>query len=105
MNSTQELERFSHKNFVVHKYAEWNGTTYLDHGISLHVILETFKLKVEYRRERLEDDTLLGILQSISLRHVLVLTVQRLDGNIVFERLIQVLHALDIKLDIYSASR
>lgn len=77
-----------------------DGYTYLDHGITLHVILETLQLEVEDRREGLEDDTLLGILQSISFRLILVLTVQSLDGNIIFERLVEVLHALDIQLDI-----
>lgn len=74
---------------------------YLDHGISLNVILKPFQLKMEDRWEGLEDDSLLGILETIALCLILIFTIQRLHLNIIFERFIQVLHPLDIELDVY----
>ena len=79
--------------------------THLHHCIPLNVILEAFELQMKDRVEGLENNTLLRILQTIAFCHVFVVAIQSLYSNIVLERLIQVLHALDIKLDIYSASR
>jgi hypothetical protein len=55
---------------------------------------------VEDRRERLEDDTLLGVLQTQTLSLVLVLPIERLDRDVVSERVVQILHALDVELDV-----
>lgn len=74
--------------------------THLDHCITLNIVLETLELQVKHRRERLEDDALLGVLQTIALRLVLVLAVKCFHSYVVLERLIQVLHTLDIELNV-----
>ena len=76
--------------------------THLYHGITLDVVLESLELKVEYRREGLEDDTLLRFLQAVALSHVLVFTIQGLDSNIILEGLIEVLHTLHVQLNVLS---
>jgi hypothetical protein len=53
---------------------------------------------VKYGRERLEDDALFGVLKPIALGLVLVFAVKRLDLNIVFERIVKVLHSLYVEL-------
>lgn len=73
---------------------------YLDHRISLNVVFETLQLQVKYWRERLEDDTLLGVLKSVSLRLIFVLAVEGFHRYIILERLVQVLHTLDVQLDV-----
>ena len=49
----------------------------------------------------LEDDTLLGILQTITLCLVLIITFKSLDCDVVSEGVIKGLHALHIKLNVY----
>lgn len=73
----------------------------LDHGIALDVILEALELKVKHGRKRLEHETLLGILKAITLGMILVLALHHLNGDKVLERLVEILHPLDIQLDIY----
>ena len=79
--------------------------TYLDHSITLDVILEALELQVQDWRERLKDDAFLGILQTITLSHVLVVAIQGLNSYVIFERLIKVLHSLDIQLNICGQSQ
>lgn len=59
--------------------------THLHHRVALDVVLEPLELQVENRRERLEDDTLLGVLQAQTFSLVLVLPVERLDRDVVSE--------------------
>lgn len=65
-----------------------NESTYLDHRVTLNVVLEPLELEVKHRRERLENDTLLCFLETIPLSHVLVLAFQGLYSNIVLEGLV-----------------
>ena len=55
---------------------------------------------MKYGREGLEDDALLRVLKTITLRLILVVTIESLYSHIVFERVVQVLHALDVELNI-----
>lgn len=59
---------------------------------------------MQHGRERLEDDTLLGVLQSVLLGTVLVLALHHLDRNVILERLLDVVEALDIELDVCEAA-
>lgn len=52
-----------------------NSTTHLDHSITLDVIFKALELQVQHRREGLENDTLLGVLEPVSFCLVLVLPV------------------------------
>ena len=63
------------------------NSAYLAHGILLHVILETTQLQVQHGGESLKYDPLLGVLQSVSFSHVLVLSLESLDLHIVLERI------------------
>lgn len=56
----------------------------------MHVVLEALELKVQYRRERFEADTLLRILQTEPFSVVLVLAFESLDLDVVFEGLFQI---------------
>lgn len=56
---------------------------------------------MKHRGERLEYDTLFGILESVAFRHVLVVTIQGLYSNIIFEGLVEVLHALHVQLNVW----
>jgi len=73
---------------------------HLDHGIPLNVILEALELEVKNGRERLENYSLLRILEAISFCLILVLSIKRLNRNIVSKRLVKILHSFDIKLQI-----
>jgi len=48
---------------------------YLDHCITLYIVFETFELKVEYRRERLENDTFFGILETVTFGLIFIVTL------------------------------
>jgi len=74
--------------------------THLAHGILLHVVLKSPQLQMKDRWEPLKNHSLLCVLQSIALGHVLVFAFQRLDLNIVLERVMQCSHSLDGKLNI-----
>jgi len=74
--------------------------TDLDHRISLHIVLEPLELKVQHWWERLEDDSLPRVLKSVALRLVLVLSVHRLDRDVILERVVEILHSLDVELDV-----
>jgi hypothetical protein len=76
--------------------------TYLDKRILLDVILKSSQLKMQHWWESIEDDSLPGILQTVSLRLVLVLAIQSLDLHVVLERVSQVLDTLDGELDVCS---
>ena len=66
----------------------------------MDVILEALELKMKHRRERLEHETFLGVLETITLGMVLVFAFHHFNGNKVLEGLVEILHALDIQLDI-----
>jgi len=70
----------------------------------MDVILEALELKVKDGRERLEHETLFGILETMTLGMVLVLALHHFNGDKVLEGLVEVLHPLDIQLDIYKTS-
>lgn len=55
---------------------------------------------MQHWRERLKDDSLLGVLQSKALGVVAVLTIHRLDGHVVLERVVESLEVLDVELDV-----
>jgi hypothetical protein len=74
--------------------------SHLDHGVPLHVVLKPLELKVQHGRERLEDDSLPRVLKSVALGVVLVLSVHRLDGDVVLKRVVEVFHALNVELDV-----
>lgn len=80
-----------------------NSATHLAHRILLHIILEPPQLQMQHRRKLLEDHTFLRILQPVSLRLVLVLSLQRLDLDVVLERFLEIAHALDRELNICHA--
>lgn len=50
--------------------------------------------------EGLEDDALLRILKTVAFSLIFVLSVKGLNGNIIFEGVVQVFHTLDIELDV-----
>lgn len=77
----------------------------LDHGVALDVILKALELKVKHGREGLEHETLLGVLKAITLSMVLVLALHHFNGDKVLERLVEILHPLDIQLDIYKGEQ
>ena len=52
-------------------------------------------------RERLKNYPLFRILEAISFSLILVLSIKRLNCNIVSKRLVKILHSLDIELQIY----
>ena len=66
----------------------------------MDVILEALELKVKHRREGLEHETLFGVLETITLGMVLVLALHHFNGDKVLEGLVEILHPLDIQLDI-----
>lgn len=72
----------------------------LDVLVAVHVVLEALELEVQDGRELFEDDTLLGVLQSIAFGVVPVLAVKRLDLDIISERLLEVPQVLDVQLDV-----
>lgn len=74
--------------------------THLDILVSLHVVLESLELEMQHWRERLEDDTLLGVLESKALGVVSVLSIHRLDRHVVLERVVESLEVLDVELDV-----
>jgi hypothetical protein len=74
--------------------------TNLAHGILLHVVFESPQLQMKDRWESLEYHTLLCVLQSITLGHILVFAFQGLDLNVVLERVMQCPHSLDRELDV-----
>jgi hypothetical protein len=77
------------------------GEGYLDERVSLEVVLEPLELEVQDWRESLEDDTLPRVLETELIAGLVpVLAVHGLNGDIVPERLGDVLHSLDVKLDI-----
>ena len=49
----------------------------------------------------MEDDTLLGVLEAVSFGLVLVVSLQSLDSDIVFEGFVEGTHTLDVELDVY----
>ena len=51
-------------------------------------------------RQRLKYNTLFGILQTKFFCHVLIITIQRLNGDVFLERVVNSLATLDIQLDI-----
>lgn len=53
------------------------------------------------RRKTLEDDTLLGVLQTEPFRVVLVLAFERFDLNVVLERFLEIRQVLDVQLDVW----
>ena len=59
---------------------------------------------MEYWGEGLEDDTLLRVLESIAFGHVLVITVESLNSHVILERLVEVLHALHVQLNVCVAT-
>lgn len=75
--------------------------SHLDHGVPLHVVLESLELEVQHGRERLEDDSLPRVLESVALGVVLVLSVHCLDRDVVLKRVVKVLHSLDVELDVF----
>lgn len=79
--------------------------SYLDHRVTLHVVLESLELEVQHRREALKDDALLRVLETVTLCLIPVLAVHRLYRDVVSERVVQVLHALDIELDVWRRRR
>lgn len=58
---------------------------------------------MEHGRERLKDNALLGVLEAEALGAVLVLALERLDLDVVPERLLKALEALDVQLDVFRA--
>ena len=73
---------------------------YLNHDVSLDVILKAFELNLQHGRERLEYDSLLRVLQPISLRLVFVIPVHGFDGDVISEGVSQGLHPFDVQLDV-----
>lgn len=55
---------------------------------------------MKHRREGLESNALLSLLHAKVASVVLVLSVQRLDGNVVFKRLVDVFLIFDVKLNV-----
>lgn len=78
-------------------------SSYLHVLIALHIVLKALELQVEYRRKRLEADSLFGVLQTETLRVVFVLAFKCLDLDIILERLFQIPEILDVQLDICSS--
>lgn len=76
------------------------ATAHLDQSVLFNVVFESPQLQVQNRRERLEDDTLLSILQTVSFRLVLVLPIQSLHLNVIEERVAKGAETLDGKLDV-----
>lgn len=76
-------------------------STNLDVLISHHIILESLELQMQHGWERLEYDSLLGVLQSESFSGVSILSIHRLDLDIILERILQSSQPLDIELNIY----
>lgn len=74
--------------------------TYFDHGVLHNVIFESFQLEMQDRRKTLENDTLLGILEAITFRHILILALQSFFRNIIFERFFQVLASFHVQLNV-----
>ena len=73
---------------------------YLNHDVSLDIILKAFELNLQYGRERLEYDALFCVLQPVPLRLVLVITVHGFDGDVISEGVPQGLHPFDVQLDV-----
>lgn len=59
---------------------------------------------MQYWWERLEDDTFLGVLQPVTLGVVLVLAIHHLDRHVLLERLLEVVEALDVELNVCEKS-
>jgi hypothetical protein len=92
-------EKVSYVSYAKERKAKGEG--YLDERVSLEVVLEPLELEVQDWRESLEDDTLPRVLETELIAGLVpVLAVHGLNGDIVPERLGDVLHSLDVKLDI-----
>ena len=72
----------------------------LDVLVAVHVVLEALELEVEDGRKLLEDDALLGVLEPEALGVVPVLALERLDHDVVLERLLEVAQVFDVELDV-----
>mmetsp|Transcript_13521 Transcript_13521/g.30686 ORF Transcript_13521/g.30686 Transcript_13521/m.30686 type:complete len:251 (-) Transcript_13521:639-1391(-) len=72
----------------------------LGHRVGGEIIFEAAEMQLEHGRERLEVDALLRILLAVSLRVVLVLAIEDLLLDILIERCVQVLAALDWDLQV-----
>lgn len=66
----------------------------------MNVVLEPLELQVQYGWEALKDDTLFRVLQAVPFSLIFVLAFKRLLRHVLFERLVQVFAALDIKLNV-----
>jgi len=73
----------------------------LDHGVLHHVVFVPLELEVEDGGELLEDDTLLGLLQTVSLRVILVVALQSFHQNVVVKRLLEIFQPLHVQLNIW----
>lgn len=79
----------------------YSQKAYLDHSISLNVVFETLELQMEYGGERLEDDAFPCVLESMTFRHVLVITFKSLNGYIILEGFVEILHPFNIELNVW----
>ena len=73
----------------------------LDHGVLHHVVFVPLELEVEDGGELFENDTLLGLLQTVSLRVILVVALQSFHQNVVVKRLLEIFQPLHVQLNIW----
>mmetsp|Transcript_35695 Transcript_35695/g.79388 ORF Transcript_35695/g.79388 Transcript_35695/m.79388 type:complete len:458 (-) Transcript_35695:917-2290(-) len=73
----------------------------LDVGVPLEVVLKALELQLQHWRHILEQDALACILQAVPLRLVLVGSIHDLHLTVLLKRLVDVLAALDVQLQVH----
>ncbi len=100
INVVPRLRILRHKLFKINLLRKFEPVVDFNHRIALHIVVETLELQMEHRREAVEDDTLLGVLQAETLGGIFVLAFHHFDADVVREGLGKIPESFDVELNI-----